>query len=181
MHTRDSPSFLFTLSSATSAHGKNEFLRGGRERSKEGEHGDEEGRKGENEKSVETWGWSSALPTGTGEREDRIGSFLYKRSSVITSWRSPSDFVPRNIQLYNNLKAKAGVGPDRISFLLRPTRRHRFFRTELHLFPRVSLLLRGTPTALPFPEMHETEYANVFGIAQGTYDGKRSCIVIYLS
>lgn len=66
-------------------------------------------RKGENEKPVETWGWSGALPTRAGKREGtRIGSFLYKRSSVITSRRSPSDFVPRNIQLYNNLKAKAG-------------------------------------------------------------------------
>lgn len=56
-----------------------------------------------------------------GEGEDRIGSFLYKRSSVITSRRSPSsDFVPRNIQLYNNLKAKARLGAGRISFLPRP-------------------------------------------------------------
>lgn len=84
-----------------------------------GERGE---RKRENEKAVRMRGMVQRR-CRAGGRDDRIGSFLYKRSSVITSRRSPSDFVPRNIQLYNNLKAKAGAGPDRISFLPRPIRR----------------------------------------------------------
>lgn len=118
-------------------------------------------RKGENEKPVETWGWSGALPTRARKREGtRIGSFLYKRSSVITSRRSPSDFVPRNIQLYNNLKAKAGPPTVFHSYLssYRPPPAISFARSFISFLECRASSTEITDRRLPLLELYGAEY-----------------------